>query len=652
MKNNLKYLNPVSLKEVMIKDGFWGDKIKMVQETVLPYQWEALNDRISEAVPSHAVENLRIAAGEKKDKFQGMYFQDSDLAKWLEAVAHSLASHPDPELEIKADEVISLIEKVQQEDGYFNTYFIIKEPEKRWTNLKDWHELYCAGHFIEAAVAYYEATGKKEFMDIMCRFADYIDSVFGKEKGKKLGYPGHEEIELALMKLYRVTNEKRYLELSKYFIDQRGQEPYYFLAEAKERSENISDESAYIKSFKYYQSHLPVRKQTTAEGHSVRAIYLYCGMADVSAETGDKELFNACKKLWDNVTEKRMYITGGIGSTHHGEAFTFDYDLPNDTAYVETCANIALVFWAYRMMQIDPDSRYADVMERALFNSVLSGISLEGTEYFYENPLEVWPVEVEKSSDNWHNKTTRQKWFDCACCPPNIARLLASLGQYIYSQNENEVYIHLYANSEVNVEIAGQNVVLSQKTNYPWQENIQITVSSEKKIEFTLAFRIPGWSREAKLKVNDEILNIDSITEKGYAKVKRVWKKGDKIELLFPMPVEKIQANPQVRMSAGKIAIQRGPVVYCLEECDNGNELWNISLSKDSKLKSQYDRKLLGGVVVITGEAIRNDWSSKENELYRPKEYNTKHVTIKAIPYFAWNNREPGEMMVWIRDCR
>ncbi|MCK4600320.1 glycoside hydrolase family 127 protein, partial [Candidatus Bipolaricaulota bacterium] len=381
-------LEPLMIKNVRVKDEFWAKRLQQVREVVIPYQWEVLNDRVPAAEPSHAIENFRIAAGRTEGAYYGWVFQDSDVAKWLEAVGYCLIRQADPELERLADSVIDLVVKAQQADGYLNTYFTVKEPGGRWTNLRDNHEMYCAGHMMEAAVAYYEATGKRKFLDAMCWLADHIDAAFGSEPGKKKGYPGHEEIELALVKLYQTTGEQRYLRLSRFFIDERGHEPHYYDLEAKERGDETSGRP-YDKA--YSQAHLPVREQTNAVGHAVRAMYLYSGMADMAAETNDETLVTACKRLWNNLTKRQMYITGGIGSAVQGEAFTFDYDLPNDTAYTETCAAIGLVFWAHRMLMLDVDHDYADVMERAFYNVVLSGISLGGREYFYVNPLEVWP---------------------------------------------------------------------------------------------------------------------------------------------------------------------------------------------------------------------------------------------------------------------
>lgn len=644
---------------IKVKDSFWNRYINLVRDVVIPYQWEALNDRIEGAEPSHCIENFRIAAGETEGDFFGRVFQDSDLAKWIEASSYILSIFHDKDLEEKIDGAVELIEKAQRPDGYINTYFTVKEPEKRWENERDRHELYCAGHLIEAAVAYYESTGKRKFLDIMCRFADYIDSVFGPEENKKHGYPGHQEIELALVRLYHATGNKKYLDLSKYFIDERGKEPNYFLLEAELRARKYGYEGLlnepYYPLFKdgymYNQAHLPVRGQVKAVGHAVRAMYMYSGMADLAGETGDETLISACKALWENVTGQQMYITGGIGSDEFGECFSFDWDLPNDRAYTETCASIGLVFWARRMLDMDMDGRYGDVYERALYNGVLSGISLDGRRFFYVNPLEVWPEACRVRHDLSHVETVRPKWFGCACCPPNIARLLASIGHYIYSQKGDEVYIHLYAGSEYGFKVKGQDILLSQEGNYPWDGNIDMLITLDSPCEFTIAPRIPGWCSGAVIKVNGEALQIDSILNKGYAEIKRVWSSGDHIEITLPMPVERIQANPNVRADSGKIAIQRGPVVYCIEEADNGQNLNDICLPRDAKLEAHFEYELLQGVTVITGEAVRSDCSNWNGALYRRAEYNFVPFKMKAVPYYAWCNRKPGEMLVWLREC-
>lgn len=644
--------------DLKVKDSFWNRYISLVRNVVIPYQWEALNDRIEGAEPSHCIENFKIAAGEKEGDFSGRVFQDSDLAKWIEASSYILSLFPDTALEEQVDRVVELIGKAQRPDGYINTYFTLKEPGKRWENERDKHELYCAGHLIEAAVAYYESTGKRKFLDIVSRYADYIDSVFGTEEYKKHGYPGHQEIELALIRLYHATGNKKYLGLSKYFIDERGKEPNFFKAEAELRAKKYGADSLlsepYYPLFKdgyeYNQAHVPVRSQTKAVGHAVRAMYMYSAMADLAVETSDKALANACKMLWENVTESQMYITGGIGSDEFKESFSFDYDLPSDRAYAETCASVGLVFWARRMLNIDMDSKYADILERALYNGVISGISLDGRSFFYVNPLEVWPEACRTRHDLAHVEAVRQKWFGCACCPPNIARLLASIGNYIYSMKDNEVYVHLYTSSEFTFRVHGQDIILSQEGNYPWDGNINLSITLESPYEFTIALRIPGWCSGAKLAVNGQLLEPGPILNKGYAEIKRVWQNGDHIKITLPMPVERMQANPNVRADSGKVAIQRGPVVYCIEEADNGPNLNDICLPKDRKFEAYFDDKLLGGVMVITGEAIRSNYSNWNGTLYRRAEYDFVPVIIKAIPYFAWSNREPGEMLVWLRE--
>ncbi len=641
---------PLTLKEVKINDDFWGRYMKLVREEVIPYQWEALNDRVPNTEPSHAIENFRIAAGLSRGEHYGFCYQDSDVAKWLESVAYRLTTHPDAGLEKIADDVIDLLEKAQQQDGYLNTYYTITSPESRWTDERRKHELYNAGHLMEAAVAYYEATGKRRFLDIMCRFADYIDTVFGPEPEKKKGYPGHQGIELALVKMYNTTGEERYLKLSKFFIDERGKQPHFYDMEAKARGEEGHEDYFGEYVYKYTQAHKPVREQTEAVGHAVRAMYLYSGMADVAAETGDITLKEACRRLWDNVTKRQMYITAGVGSQDYGEDFTFDYDLPNDTMYNETCASIGLVFFAHRMLAMETEAVYADVMERALYNSVLSGMSLDGKKFFYVNPMEVWPKSCEARFDKKHVKTVRQPWFDCACCPPNIARLIASLGKYIYSKSDDGLYVHLYAGNETETSVNGRKVLIEQRTAYPWKETVTITVDPEEDFSFSLWLRIPGWCRNASLKVNGEEVKLEGVMARGYAKVERRWTKGDTLVLTLPMPVERIKANPEVRVNGGRIAIQRGPVVYCLEEQDNGANLWDIALSKESSLQARFDQELFGGTVVVEGEALRSESGGWQDRLYMPADYRQVPAAIKAIPYSLWCNRKPGEMLVWIRE--
>ncbi|WP_226037210.1 glycoside hydrolase family 127 protein [Aquibacillus saliphilus] len=636
-----------SIEKVKVTDEFWRTYMKVVRDEVIPYQWDALNDKLPDTEPSHAIENFKIAAGESGGEYFGMVFQDSDVAKWLEAVAFSLENDPNPSLEKIADEVIDLLGRAQQPDGYLNTYYIVKEPGLRWTNLRDNHEMYCAGHLMEAAVAYYNVTGKRKFLDIMCKFADHIVEMFGSENEKQQGYPGHPEIELALVKLYSVTGENRYLQLSKFFIDQRGQKPNYFDLEKEERGD--TKPFWFNGSQTYHQGHLPVREQDKAVGHSVRAIYLYIAMADIAEKTNDASLKEVCDTLWDNVTKQQMYITAGVGSSEFGESFSFDYDLPNDLSYTETCASIALVFWAKRMLNLEVNSKYADIMERALYNGTISGMDLDGKKFFYVNPLEVWPVATTRHEKR-HVKPVRQKWFTCACCPPNLARMISSIGHYIYSQGESELFVHLYVGSQTNVDIKGESVTIVQETDYPWDEKVSLTISPENESKFSVALRIPNWCKAPELKVNGEVIDVETVVNNGYAYLNRSWKKGDKIELLLPMAIEQVRANPKVRENAGKVALQRGPIVYCLEEVDNGKNLPSISLPRDSKLQAHKEPSTLGGIVTISGSALRVDQSSWTDELYSTREHEKSPIQFKAIPYYAWCNRTPGEMLVWITE--
>jgi hypothetical protein len=619
----------VPLADVVIDGAFWAPRLRVNREKTIPHEYDECKKtgRILGLKP-----DWTPASGDRGRHI----FNDSDVAKWAEAASYSLATHPDPALDSLLDEVISLIAAAQQPDGYLNTYFTFAEPGKRWTNLRDAHELYCAGHLIEAAAAHFQATGKRTLLDIMCRYADYIDTVFGTEPGKKRGYCGHEEIELALVKLYRVTGEERYLALSKYFVDERGQQPHYYDIEARARGEDPKD--FWAKTYHYCQAHLPVREQKEVVGHAVRAMYLYSAMADLAAETGDETLFLACERLWDHLTLRGMYITGGIGPSAHNEGFTSDYDLPNDTAYAETCAAIGLVLWGHRMLQLDCDGRYADVMERALYNGVLSGVSLDGTRFFYVNPLE---------SQGTHR---RQEWFGCACCPPNVARLLASLGNYIYSQSETDAVVHLYVQGSARLTVGGQGVTLSQETNYPWDGKVTIRLQMEKPAAFGIRLRIPGWCREAKIRLNGEPVNLAGKVEKGYVRAQREWKDGDRVELDLSMPIERVSAHPNVRHDAGRVALQRGPIVYCLEEADNPAPLQGIVLPKEAELEAHVEKDILGGVVVITGDALASDDSDWGGALYRAQSTRTKPCRITAVPYYAWANRADGQMVVWMRE--
>ncbi|MFX3633958.1 MAG: glycoside hydrolase family 127 protein [Candidatus Pristimantibacillus sp.] len=645
----------IPLKKIKIQDDFWSPYISLVREVVVPYQWEALNDRIEGSEPSHAIQNFKIAAGLEKGSFYGMVFQDSDVAKWLEAVGYLLELKPDTELEKVADEVIDIIAKAQHADGYLNTYFTLKEPEGRWTNLAECHELYCAGHLIEAAVAYYQATEKNKLLQVACRLADCIDEAFGPEDGKIKGYDGHQEIELALVKLYHATDNARYLQLAKFFLDERGQNPHFYDIEYDKRNGQTHFPLLRMaKDRSYSQAHLPIRMQQTAEGHAVRVVYMCTGMADVAAETKDRPLLAACHALWRNIVSKRMYITGAIGSMSFGESFSLDYDLPSDTAYAETCASIGLIFFARRMLQIEAKGEYADVLERALYNTVIGGMSRDGKRFFYVNPLEVWPEANGKNRNLDHVKHQRQRWFGCACCPPNIARLLASLGFYIYSFREETLYIHLYIGSHIIMELAGQKVQVIQHSELPWEGNVRFELVMDRSARFTLALRFPSWCDTAEILINDtpHLLNETSIID-GYMYINRQWDSKDIVHLMLPMKIKVMKGNPLIRETVGKMALQRGPIVYCMEEADNGSHLHQLIIAKDSEGQTSFHPELLHGLQMIEMPAFRIRGEHWGDQLYLANAGDLlEQTTAKFIPYFAWANREPGEMRVWVNEQR
>ena len=639
---------PLPLTGMQVTDRFFAPRIDLVRTQMLPYQWEALNDRLKDTEPSHCIENFRIAAGISRGEYHGMVFQDSDLYKWLEAVAYQLAVRPDLSLREAADSAIRLIGQAQTPEGYLNTYYQTHPDERRFSNLQNNHELYCAGHLIEAAVAFAQTVGDTRLLDVARRYADLIDRVFGPEEGKLHGYPGHEIIEMALVRLFRLTGEERYLRLARYFIDQRGQAPLYFEEEARRDGNRDFVWNETFMRYQYYQAGKPVREQTEAEGHAVRAVYLYSGMADVAAETGDQTLFEACRTLFDNIVSRRMYITGAIGSTHVGEAFTYDYDLPNESVYAETCAQIGLCFFAQRMLNSEMDGRYADVIERALYNSVLSGMSLDAKRFFYVNPLEVVPEACEKDDRLRHVKPQRQKWFGCACCPPNLARFLGSLPSYAFSAGGDTLYMHLYIGGEVRVALAHAEVHLSVESDYPWDGRVRLTVHTPG--EYGIAVRISGWCRGYELKVNGESVSSEPV--RGYVSLNRVWREEDMVELNLKMPVTLMRANPAVRADTGKLCVVRGPLVYSLEEADNGKDLHLLRLPLQTAFEVHDEPQLLGGIRTIRCNAFRRSKSFAEGQLYAPvcgaEEMTETQLTW--IPYFAWANREPGEMAVWIRE--
>ncbi len=597
------------IRDVKIDDRFWNSFRETVIREGIPYQWKALNDEIEDAAPSYCMRNFRVAAGKEQGTHGGRMFQDSDAAKWLESVAYSLRWHPDPALEAIADEAIRQIVDAQQPDGYMDTFYIINGLDQRWTNLKDNHELYVAGHMIEAGVAYYQVTGKRVLLDAVIRMVAHINRVIGAEEGKMHGYPGHPVIEMELMRLYEVTKDPMHLQLAKYFIDQRGQAPLYFAEEDKRMNRRNHWDIGPL-GYRYYQAAKPIREQEDAEGHAVHAMYLFSGAAAVARETSDESLKQACRRLWESVAYRRMYITGAVGSSEHGESFTFDYDLPNDTVYGETCAAIGLVFFSRRMLALDQRGEYADVMERALYNGVISGMQLDGKKYFYVNPLEVVPEALKKDMHKHQVRAERQKWFGCACCPPNLNRMLTSLEEYIAMENGDELFVNLYVNGTIRVDAA----TLQVATDYPWKGDVAITVDSAPGQDYTIAVRIPGWCAAWTLTVNGQA--VEAVPDRGYVCLRRQWKPGDRIMLSMDIAPVFVRSSPKIRDNVGKVTLMRGPLVYCLEEADNGDALHNISVPELKTITKEERPDLLGGIVMLKTRGLRETNNGWQGRLY------------------------------------
>ncbi len=610
-------LRPVPLTAVHLDDRFWAPRRRINREVTLPSQYQHCEE-------TGRLDNFRRASGKKDLPFQGIFFNDSDIYKWLEGVAWTLATDPDPQLEQMADAAIAEIADAQQPDGYLNTYFMFDKAGERWKNLRDMHELYCAGHLIQAAVAHHRATRSDRLLGIARRFADHICDTFGPaSEGKRPGTCGHEEIEMALVELGRDTRDRRYIEQAQYFVDARGQ--------------NLAGGDA------YHQDHKPFRELDRMVGHAVRMVYLNAGAADLHAESGDGTLLETLDRLWTNMTTRQMYVSGGIGSRYEGEAFGRDYELPNERAYTETCAAIGSVMWNWRMLALHGEARYGDLLELALYNGVLAGFSLDGQSYFYQNPLE---------DDGTHR---RQPWFGCACCPPNVARMLASLPGYFYSTSEDGIWVHLYAEGTARLTLAdGRTVELRQQTEYPWQGDVAIVVDGAG--SFTLRLRVPAWCEEGcAIEVNGQPL-ANSVQPGTYAAIERTWQAGDTVRLRLPMPVRRVACHPYVAENAGRTALMRGPLLYCVESADNSElDPRDIVVSDTAEIATQWEPGLLEGVTALrfAAETVSpgEGWAE---QLYRRVEQveapgPDRSTEITAIPYYAWANREPGPMRVWLR---
>lgn len=599
----------VDFSNTRITGGFWKQKQSLVRRVTTG----AVYDRFAD---TGRIDAFRF------DWKEGMpnkphFFWDSDVAKWIEGAAYQLALRPDARLEKKIDSLVDLIEKNQDENGYFNIYFTVVDPAHRFA-VRDWHELYCAGHLMEAAVAYYQATGKRKFLDCMCRYADYIEKRFVTDADTAFATPGHEEIELALVRLYECTGEVRYLKLAKHFVDRRGHD---------------NEKNPDWMSASYAQSHLPVREQKTAEGHAVRAMYLYCGMADVALHTGDAELQAACEAIFDNVANKRMYITGGIGSSGAGEAFTVDYDLPNLISYTESCAALALALFANRMLRFGADAKYADVVERVMYNGFMSSLSLDGKSFFYQNPLEILPGMHSRDVCVTHRSVNlppmqRSEVFACSCCPPNIVRFIPSIADMLYSDDGEVLYVHQFMQSLTTIERDGRMLVLEQTTRYPENGKVRIRLRGG---DARIAVRIPGWFEGYKGK-----------THKGYAYFDV--KDGQELSFDFTMKPIFVQARPEVVFDCGRYAVMRGPVLYCMESADNGALLRDIML--DSRARFRYGKHPELGVPQLTVRAWRTV-REPDAPLYCRKTQNKEQVSAVLIPYYAFANRGISEMQVW-----
>ena len=629
-------IRSVPLSRVHIRDDFWSPRQQLMTDVTIPYMERILRDEVPGAEKSHAVENFRMAAGESSGAFYGMVFQDSDVAKWLEAAAYSLMLKPDAALEKRVDEMVALVGRCQLPDGYLNTYFTVREPENRWQNLLECHELYCAGHMLEAGVALHEA-GKDDLLHICCRLADHICERFEKEEG----IPGHEEIEIGLLRLYQATGNDRYLRMAKTFLDRRGQEPDWFIRHTPAHpGVHYGGYDIMPEDTAYNQSDVPVRAQHAARGHAVRQLYLLTAMAGVAAETGDTDMADACRRLFADIRQRQMYVTGAVGACATHESFTVAYDLPGDRCYGETCASVAMTFFAHAMLCGDMDGKYADLMELELYNAALSGMQLDGRRFFYVNPLRVDMRLAGKVAGYTHVLPRRPAWHACACCPPNLARLLTSLGGYLWSEDGDTVYSHLLIGNDAEL----QHGRIHLETGYPWKGWAKYTLEAEG--EFCLAMHIPGHVNNLTVRVCGE--ETGGKRDKGYLYLRRRWHSGDTVELEFPLPVRRLYARREVSDCAGKVALARGPVIYCLEAVDQEAPVGALVLPREAEIREVQGIPGLPDDLValeVTGESV-----VEQDELYSERRPEREEHRIVAVPYFAWANRETGDMTVWIRE--
>ncbi|WP_125581593.1 glycoside hydrolase family 127 protein [Levilactobacillus cerevisiae] len=640
--------------KVTITSDFWNTYRQLIVKEVLPYQWAVMNDEADinitdekggenpDSKNSHAVANLKIAAGQMTGHHFGFPFQDTDVYKWLEAASYSFSYQPNPDLKQITDNLIDLIADAQEDDGYLSTFFQIDAPKRRFKRLQQSHELYTMGHYIEAGVAYHQATGNEKALTIAIKMADCIDANFGPADGKIHAADGHPEIELALAKLFEVTHEQRYLDLAHYFLVNRGVDPEFYDRQLEaDGFDNDIIPNMHGVTHTYYQVDQPLLTQKDAKGHAVRVVYLCTGMAHVARLTGDKDLLAACERLWDSIVHRRMYVTGGIGSTNVGEAFTYDYDLPNETMYAETCASVGLTFFAKQMLQNEAKGEYGDIIEKELFNGALSGISLDGKHFFYVNPLTADP-KFQQNPSKAHIMSQRQDWFGCACCPSNIARLVSSIDQYVYTVTDKAILTHQFIANKATFD---QGLEIEQTSNFPWDNHIHYAVTNPNKVQTTLGIRIPSWSRsDFTVQVNGSSQTLP--VNQGFIYLDVT---GDlTVDLTLDFSIRELQANTAVAEDAGKVAIQRGPMVYCVEQADNPENLWNYRLAADANLQYHFNANILNGVGEITAQAAVRQTPQTDAlySNYQPTTWQPTSLTL--VPYYAWANREDGQMRVWL----
>lgn len=653
------------LPDVEITSAFWTRYINLVIDKVLPYQWAVLNGEQEVDLPpdpggnpvdsydklNHSIRNLKVAAGEQEAPFHGMPFQDSDVYKWLEAVAYALHHRGDPQLRRLADDVVDLIARAQREDGYLDTFFQIQWKDRIFKRIQQSHELYSMGHYIEAAVAYWQATGNEKVLDIAKRMAACIEANFGDGETQVHGADGHPEIELALARLAEATGEERYAAMGRWFLNIRGQDPDFY--DNQNRADGWDrDFFSMIRDFPrtYYQAAEPIADQQDALGHAVRVVYLCTGLAHIARLTGDASLAESAERLWNSIVHRRMYITGQIGSTHVGESFTYDYDLPNDTMYGETCASVGMSFFARQMLALRAKGEYGDVLEKELFNGALAGMSLDGTHFYYVNPLEADPAASAGTPDKGHVLTHRAGWFACACCPSNLARLITSIDRYIYTvMADGTILAHQFIASKATF---GNGVVIEQTGDYPWDGTISWSVSNPNETPVRFGVRVPAWSA-GRYTLTVEGGQVADGVEDGFVYVEvPAGADGFAVVLELDMGVRLVRASNRVREDMGKVAVMRGPLVYCAEECDNEGPLWLYSISGATPTEAgyRYDPDLLGGVGVVTKAAVRAQEDPCDGPLYLSAEERgiSELAELRMVPYYTWANRADGQMTVWL----